>query len=79
MVIPNFNPIPSYCVGDVPAILPNTSLNGIIGVWSPLTISTATSGTTVYTFTPNAGQCANPLNMNVTINNFPLITPIYHD
>jgi hypothetical protein len=32
--------------------------NGINGTWNPATISTATAGTTTYTFTPDAGQCA---------------------
>jgi hypothetical protein len=38
--------------------LPAASNNGINGTWNPATISTAAAGTTTYTFTPDAGQCA---------------------
>jgi hypothetical protein len=39
-------------------VLPAASNNGITGTWNPATISTAAAGTTTYTFTPDAGQCA---------------------
>src|SRR5690606_4963510 len=45
--------------------LPGTSNNGIFGTWSPGINNTST---TTYTFTPNAGQCANTQTMTVTIN-----------
>ncbi|MBL0342994.1 MAG: hypothetical protein IPP71_20260 [Bacteroidetes bacterium] len=40
-----------------PGTLPTTSNNNITGTWSPATISTASQGTTTYTFTPTAGLC----------------------
>ena len=50
----------------------------ITGTWSPATISTATAGTTTYTFTPAAGQCATTATMNivVTANITPTFTQI---
>lgn len=63
----------SICNGDAPPALPATSQNGITGSWSPSSISNTTSGT--YTFTPNAGQCAVPTSVNVTVN--PIQTPTF--
>ncbi|MBX2928353.1 MAG: gliding motility-associated C-terminal domain-containing protein [Saprospiraceae bacterium] len=65
---PTFTQLGPYCQGDMPAALPTTSNNGISGTWNPATISTAATGNTVYTFTPNAGQCASAQTMTVTVN-----------
>jgi hypothetical protein len=43
-----------------------TSDNGFAGTWSPATISTATVGTTTYTFTPT-DPCATSATMDITI------------
>ncbi len=69
-VIPTFNLIGPYCVGDTPDALPGSSTNSpaITGSWSPATISTASDGTTTYTFTPDAGQCATTQTMDITVN-----------
>src|SRR5258706_11067687 len=40
---------------------------------APATISTATSGTSSYVFTPAAGQCATTQTLSITID--PLVTP----
>jgi gliding motility-associated-like protein len=64
-ITPNFAVIPPFCSGSVAPVLNNTSLNGITGSWSPATISNTTSGT--YTFTPNAGQCAVPITLSITV------------
>jgi gliding motility-associated-like protein len=56
MTTPTFGPIPtSYCINDVPPILPTTSTNNpsITGTWSPFPVDTSTMGTTTYTFTPD--------------------------
>jgi len=66
-VTPTFVQPGPYCAGATPAVLPTTSTNGITGTWSPATISTASAGTTVYTFTPTAGQCAPVVTMNVIV------------
>ena len=53
--------------------MPTTSTNGITGTWSPAINNTAT---TIYTFTPNAGQCATTAQLTITIN--PNITPTFN-
>ena len=63
----------SICAGGTVPTLPPTSQNGIPGTWSPSTVDNQNSGT--YTFTPNAGQCANPTTFNVTVT--PNITPTF--
>jgi len=65
---PTFTQAGPYCVGATPASLPTTSTNGISGIWSPAVISTASAGSTVYTFTPTMGQCATPATMTVVVN-----------
>jgi gliding motility-associated-like protein len=65
---PTFTALGPYCVGAIPGTLPTTSNNGYTGTWSPAAISTASAGTTTYTFTPTPGQCASPTTMSVTIN-----------
>jgi len=64
---PAFSQLGPYCTGATPGLLPATSTNGVTGTWSPATVSTASSGTTTYTFTPNAGQCAITTTMSVTV------------
>jgi gliding motility-associated-like protein len=64
---PTFTQLGPYCQGETAGALPTTSTNGITGTWSPSTISTATAGTTVYTFTPSASQCAIPTTMSVDV------------
>jgi hypothetical protein len=76
-VTPTFNVIVPICAGTTPPLLPTISNNGISGTWSPAVVSNASSGS--YTFTPNLGQCATPVTINVTVDSNPLISPIYHD
>jgi hypothetical protein len=68
LVTPVFIPIGPLCQNAVPDPLPAISTNGITGTWAPATINTQASGTTNYTFTPNAGQGAATATMSVTIN-----------
>jgi hypothetical protein len=63
-VTPTFNEIGPFISGSS-FTLPSTSNNGISGNWSPAINSTQT---TTYTFTPNAGQCANTAQITVVIN-----------
>jgi|GEM_PF-3543481 len=65
---PTFNSFGPYCVGATAAALPTTSTNNITGSWSPSSISTATAGTTTYTFTPASGQCATSTTIAVIVN-----------
>jgi gliding motility-associated-like protein len=66
-VTPTFTQLGPYCLGASPDILPTTSNNGITGTWNAA-ISTTTAGTSTYTFTPIAGQCAMTTTMTVTVN-----------
>jgi hypothetical protein len=70
-VTPTFTPVAAICSGASLSPLPTTSLNGINGTWSPALNNTAT---TTYTFTPNAGQCANTAQLTITVNSLPTIT-----
>ena len=63
----------TICAGGTVPTLPATSSNGIPGTWSPSVVDNQNSG--VYTFTPNAGQCANTTTFTVTVN--PNITPTF--
>jgi hypothetical protein len=76
-VTPTFSAIPPICVGQAAPLLPATSSNGINGTWSPLPVSNTTSGT--YNFTPTTGQCATPTTVNITVEQLPILSPIYHD
>lgn len=69
-VVPSFDPIAAICTGAVAPDLPESSLNGIEGTWSPA-VSNITSGS--YTFTPEAGSCASELTINVTVHPLPVV------
>jgi gliding motility-associated-like protein len=61
-----------FCSGSTIPALPTTSTNNISGSWSPAINNTAT---TTYTFTPNAGQCGNPVTTTIQI--LPNQTPVF--
>uniref|UniRef100_UPI002611BE68 IPT/TIG domain-containing protein n=1 Tax=Flavobacterium sp. TaxID=239 RepID=UPI002611BE68 len=65
-VTPTFNSVPAICAGDALSPLLTTSQNGITGSWSPALSNTST---TIYTFTPDAGQCATTATLTITVNN----------
>lgn len=73
-----FTPMGPYCVGETPGSLPTTSNDGVDGTWNPSNISTATTGTTLYTFTPAVSQCAVTTTMSITVTSSmtPSFTPI---
>ena len=64
---PQFSLTNLLCQNSTPPVLPTTSNDGIIGSWSPSTVSTSSIGITTYVFTPNTGECANPTTLNITI------------
>lgn len=72
-VTPLFDPIAPLCAGDTAPGLPNTSLNGVVGTWSPAIIDNNNSGD--YVFTPNVGVCAWPVTVTVVVN--AVQTPIF--
>ncbi len=57
-------------------ILPATSENGITGTWLPETINTATAGIFTFTFTPDGGQCAPAVTMDIEIINRGSVTDV---
>ncbi len=61
---PTFDAVAAICSGAPLSPLPTTSLNGITGNWSPALDNTTT---TVYTFTPTAGQCATTTTLTITV------------
>ena len=73
---PTFDAIAPICSGSIAPVLQTTSINGITGTWSPATVSNTTSAT--YTFTPDAGQCATSVTLNVAVTNqiIPTFDPI---
>jgi hypothetical protein len=73
-VTPTFAQIGPLCQNSTAPALPTTSDNGFAGTWSPATISTATVGTTTYTFTPT-DACATVATMDITIGT--QITPTF--
>lgn len=75
IITPTFSPVGPICSGETLSPLPTTSNNGITGAWSPALNNTTT---TTYTFTPDAGQCAEPTSLTITINNglVPSFTPV---
>ena len=74
-VTPTFTAVPDICVRmqQLPA-LPTTSNNGITGTWSPRSVRLL-PGTTTYTFTPAAGQCATTTTLTITVN--ATVTPTF--
>jgi gliding motility-associated-like protein len=64
---PEFEPIGPLCVNSTPPVLEPASPNGIAGTWNPAVINTTTSGITTYTFTPDAGQCAFEVTMDIEV------------
>lgn len=62
-LIPTFSIPTTICTGAM-SVLPTTSLQGVIGTWSP---STLTVGTNSYLFTPYPDQCATDVSINITV------------
>ena len=52
LITPDFAAIGPLLQNSTAPALPAVSTNGIPGSWTPTTVSTATVGTTTYTFTP---------------------------
>lgn len=62
-IIPEFEPIEPICYGET-FTLPTESNNGITGSWTP---AINNEETTIYTFTPEDGQCSAEYEMTVEI------------
>ena len=77
-VTPTFVQVPAICNGGLLNILPSTSIEGIIGTWTPAINNTIT---TIYTFTPTdatigLNTCSNGTTMTITVN--PNVTPTFN-
>ena len=70
----SFGTILSICDGGSVPTLPNASIEGITGIWTPSTIDNNNSGS--YTFTPTSGQCATTTTLSVIV--APNITPTFN-
>lgn len=67
-MIPHFDTIGPLCQYSIPPALPDTSLEGITGDWSPPVINTSTLGTFGYLFVPdNPLQCGIETTVWITI------------
>ena len=74
-ITPTFTQLGPFCENGSAQALSASSNNTtpISGVWSPASINTSNVGTTTYTYTPSANQCAVPTNMAIDIVSFPSI------
>ena len=64
---PVFTQIGPLCQNSIAPVLPTVSNNGVNGNWSPSTIQTIVTGVSTYTFTPDSGQCAEVITMDIVI------------
>jgi hypothetical protein len=72
-VTATFDELEPKCAGENIPNLPQTSLNGIEGVWTP---ALDNQQTTTYTFTPNSNFCSYITTASQIIN--PVITPLFN-
>jgi hypothetical protein len=73
-ITPVFDQLGPFCVDSPTPELPLTSINNVPGTWSPADINTSASGSFTYTFTPDPGLCAVPVEMIITVTQLPVIT-----
>jgi len=72
-IIPQFTQLGPFCIGDQVDPIPTTSLDNISGTWSP---AINNQDSTLYTFTPNPGECAFPTTMLIPV--WPLVLPTFN-
>lgn len=70
-VTPSFNPIDPICEGESLVPLPQVSIEGIAGTWSP---ALNTSATTTYTFTPEENECATTTTLEIQVLPSPMVS-----
>ncbi|HMG68869.1 MAG TPA: gliding motility-associated C-terminal domain-containing protein, partial [Chitinophagaceae bacterium] len=68
----SFGTFQSLCIGATVPVLTLNSVNGIAGTWSPSLIDNTVNGS--YTFTPNAGQCADTTSFSLEVNAVPTMS-----
>jgi len=65
--VPVFTQLGPFCQNTAADVLPTTSDNGIAGTWNPATIETSVADVSTYTFTPDTGQCAVEITMDIEV------------
>ncbi|MBL0014829.1 MAG: gliding motility-associated C-terminal domain-containing protein [Flavobacterium sp.] len=75
-ITPLFSAIADFCFETTAPLLPASSQNSISGSWLPAVIDNTIVGTSTYTFTPTAGQCATVQTLTATVT-APSITPVF--
>lgn len=63
--VPDFAQIQPFCVNTTAPVFTNVSPNGVSGTWNPAIIDNTFVGTQSYEFTPDPGECATNLIMNI--------------
>jgi gliding motility-associated-like protein len=66
---PSFDQIGPYCQFAIADVLPLVSKEGITGTWSQTEINTSNLGSQLIIFTPDYGQCAVSVNMEIDVTN----------
>ena len=73
LVTPTFDQLGSYCENSTTVVtLPTTSNEGITGSWNTVNVDMTAVGSTVYTFTSDASQCALNTTMEIIIEGAPV-------
>jgi len=75
-ITPQFDPLGPFCKNSPVVTLPGVSLDGITGTWDPAVVNTQYPGTFDYTFTPDEGQCAVQVIIQVEITAPPLVSQV---
>lgn len=57
-----------FCLNEVVPNLPVLEDGGMLGTWGPSNVVTTSAGTFVHTFTPNIGECGNPTDFTIVVN-----------
>ncbi len=65
--VPDFATVAPFCKNSVAPVLPLTSLNGILGTWSPAIVDNTVSGIFPYLFTPDPTECATTYTLFVEV------------
>jgi gliding motility-associated-like protein len=74
-ITPQFDQVSDICENSNSPILPNNSINGISGSWSPSVVDSSAIGSTTYFFTPTSGQCASI--SSLTVNVLPKVASLF--
>lgn len=67
LLAPEFDLDNALCQFDPAPVLPDTSLNGIIGTWEPDVINTSIPGLFTFAFSPIDDQCAYPFTLSIEV------------